>query len=188
LVGLGLASLRGRLAVQDETFLYYGGHFVHRPRNAISLEVVLEDYLGLPVRLDQFQGQWLSLSEEYCTQFPGPSCPKGRNFELGNNLVAGRRVWDVQTKFRLRLGSLTYDEFRQCMPDGAHFRKLCQLTRLYVGPEMDFEVQPVLKREEVPRMRLVGEGSGRCRLGWDTWLNFGAVDRDADDVLFQCPA
>src|SRR5581483_8630178 len=40
LVGLGTGGLRGRLDVNDEAFLYYGGHFAHFPRCAVSLEAM----------------------------------------------------------------------------------------------------------------------------------------------------
>jgi len=187
LVGLGTAGLRGRLAVHDEAFLYYGGHFAHHPRGADSLERLLEDYLNLPVRLQQFQGQWLYLEEEYCTRFPGSDFPEGRNCELGISLVAGRRIWDWQSKFRLRLGPLSFEQFRGFMPDGTQFKVLCQLTRFYVGMEIDFDIQPVLKRAEVPRCRLASHGPQRRRLGWDTWVRYGGVDADAEDVVFSCP-
>jgi type VI secretion system protein ImpH len=187
LVGLGSASLRHRLAVDDEAFLYYGGHFAHHPRSADSLERLLVDYFGLAVRLQQFHGQWLHLGEDDCSQFPGPQCPQGRNFQLGV-LVVGRRVWDLQSKFRLRLGPLTYEQFRGFMPDGDAFRRLCELTRSYVGLEFDYDVQPVLKRAEVPACRLETHGPERRRLGWDTWVRHGEPERDAEDVVFACPA
>jgi type VI secretion system protein ImpH len=188
LVGLGSPSLRHRLAVDDEAFLYYGGHFAHQPRCADSLERLLVDYFGLPVRLEQFHGQWLYLGEDDCTQFPGEEYPAGRNLELGVSLVVGRRVWDVQSKFRLRLGPLTYEQFRGFMPDGDGFGRLCQLTRSYVGSEFDYDVQPVLKRAEVPACRLDSQGPERRRLGWDTWVRYGEQSRDAEDVVFACTA
>ena len=76
--------------------------------------------------------------------------PNGRNNQLGVNLVVGERIWDVQSKFRLRIGPLTWQQFRSLMPNGPALRPLCQMTRLYVGPTLDFDVQPVLKPEEVP--------------------------------------
>ena len=73
------------------------------------------------------------------------------------------------------------------MPDGTQFKVLCQLTRFYVGMEIDFDIQPVLKRAEVPRCRLASHGPQRRRLGWDTWVRYGGVDADAEDVVFSCP-
>ena len=64
LVGLGTAGLRGRLDVDDEAFLYYSGHFAHFPRSASALECLLADYLEMPVRVQQCQGQWLALEPD----------------------------------------------------------------------------------------------------------------------------
>ncbi len=187
LVGLGTGGLRRRLAVDDEAFLFYGGHFAHHPRNADSLERLLADYFGVAVVLEQFRGQWLYLAEADCSQLP-TAAAAGRNHELGANLVVGRRVWDVQSKFRLRLGPLTYEQFRGFLPDGRAFRALCQLTRSYVGLEFDYDVQPVLRRAEVPRCRLTRQGPERRRLGWDTWVRYGDFPRDAEDVVLPAPA
>ena len=49
LVGLGTPGLRGRLEIDDEAFLYYGGHFAHFPRSASALGQILGDYFGTPI-------------------------------------------------------------------------------------------------------------------------------------------
>jgi len=41
-------------------------------------------------------------------------------------------------------------------------------------------VNLVLKREEVPPLRL----DGQYRLGWTTWLGERTVKTDADDLIF----
>ena len=140
LVGLGTGGLRGRLEIKDEAFLYYGGHFAHFPRCAVALEGMLEDYFAIPVRVEQAQGQWLTLEEADCSLLPDADSPEGRNNEVGESLIVGERVWDVQGSFRLRVGPLKYDQFRRYLPDGDGLSALYQMTRAYVGPELDFEI------------------------------------------------
>jgi type VI secretion system protein ImpH len=181
LVGLGTGGLRGRLTVPDAAFLYYAGQFAHQPRNATSLRGLLEDYFGLPTEVRTLQGQWLVLGEEDTARIAGRG---GRNNQPGQTLIVGRRVWDVQSKFRLRVGPLSYQQFRQLMPSGEGLRPLCQLTRMYVGPELDFDVQPVLWAREVPACRL-GRAGERSRLGWNTWVHSRAMRRDVDDAVFS---
>ena len=106
-MGLGTAGLRGRLDVNDEVFLYYSGHYSHFPRSAMALECLLADHLEMPVEVLQCQGQWLNLEPDDQAFMPSLAQPNGRNNQLGVNLVVGERVWDVQSKFRLRLGPLT---------------------------------------------------------------------------------
>ena len=56
-----------------------------------------------------------------------------------------------------------------------------------MGPEFDFELSPVLRREEVPELRLSGADESDetvARLGWSTWLRTEELDRDAADAVF----
>ena len=201
-VGLGEQGLRGRLRiavrqeeglrqtervlarVDDLVLLYYGGFFAHRPRNAAALEAMVADYFQLPARLEQFQGQWLYLQESDQTRL-------GDDGMLGVNTVAGARVWDVQSKARVRLGPLGYHDYEMFLPDrGAVAERkalfvLSHLVRTYVGPELDFDVQLVLRAEEVPLCRLSVDGGLGPRLGWNTWLHSGRMHRDADDAVFE---
>jgi type VI secretion system protein ImpH len=109
---------------------------------------------------------------------------------LGVDAVAGSKVWDVQGRFRLRIGPLTYHEFEDFLPDRGptSLRKtlflLSHLTRMFVGPEFDFDVQLVLRALDVPRCRMTPEGFGP-RLGWNTWLISDAAAKDADDAVFE---
>jgi type VI secretion system protein ImpH len=184
LVGLGTGRLRGLLQVDDEAFLYYAGHFAHFPRSASALEGLLCDYFALPVRVEQFQGQWLSLAPEDRSRLADAARPRGLNSALGVDAVAGERVWDVQGKFRLRVGPLTYAQFRRFMPLSFGLRPLCEMTRTYVGADIDFDVRLVLRRDEVPWCRLGGGGRDGPFLGWNTWVRTGEFGHDADDALF----
>jgi type VI secretion system protein ImpH len=201
IVGLGFPSLRNRLRVADYAeidgeprttvhaqiddlaLLYYGSYFAHEPRNAVSLERLLTDFFGLPVKVQQFQGQWLGLTPENQTQMGLGNCL------LGENVVAGERVWDVQSKFRVQIGPLDAKSFTAFLPDATstHERKafflLSHLVRLYAGPEFDFEVQLLLRAQEVPETRLAEGGIGP-RLGWNTWIRSQDFQHDAQQAVF----
>lgn len=179
LAGLGTEGLRHRTEVPDVTFLFYAGRFAQQVRNAEGLEAVLSEYFAARVTVIQFQGQWLNLGPRDLSLMGAT----GRNNQLGNGMVVGRRVWDIQGRFRLRLGPLGYEEFVRLMPQGDKFRPLSQLTRLYVGAEFDFDIQPVLKKEEVPMCRL-GKAAGG-RLGWNTWIKTKEMAKDADQAVFM---
>jgi type VI secretion system protein ImpH len=204
-VGLGMPPLRNRLRValwqddrdqgqeralariDDLALLHYSGFLAHRPRNALSLEALLKDYFELPARVQQFRGQWLRLEPANRSRFEAD----GNNL-LGVNLVAGERVWDVQSKVRIRLGPLRYGQFLEFLPDRAGvparkaFYLLSHLVRMYVGPELDFDVQLVLAAADVPPLQLAPEGAGPGpRLGWNTWLVSRTPERDADDAAFE---
>jgi len=184
LVGLGTGGLRGRMQVDDETILYYGGHYSRHPRSASPLQSILGDYFGFGAEVRQFQGQWLHLHADDQSAFGAKGQGGGRNLALGESTVAGAKVRDFQGKFRVRIGPLTLDQFNQVLPEGRNFRLLCELVRLYAGPEFDFDVQVVLRADEVPFFSFTDEPARAPRLGWNTWLQSAPPLRDADDAVF----
>ncbi len=204
-VGLEVPSLRNRLRVSrlevsdgqeqecilaridDLSLLHYSGLLAQRPRNAAALQALLQDYFQLPVCIEQFRGQWLVLDPSNQSRMEGAS---GKNV-LGVNLVAGERVWEVQSKFRVRLGPLRYGQFLSFLPDRAPepqrkaFFLLVHLVRLYVGPEFDFDVQLILRKEDVPACQLDGGDALGPRLGWNTWVRSQASTHDAEEAVFD---
>ena len=202
LVGLGTPAFRGRLRVavpatddeglsaervlghvSDLNLLFYGGLFARRTRDATSLAILLNDYFGLAVEVRQFQGQWLNLE-------PAAQTSLGSMGTLGVNAVAGSKIWDVQGRFRLRVGPLSYREFEEFLPDRGDTPKrktlflMSHLTRLFVGPELDFDVQLVLRAGDVPHCQMADQGFG-SRLGWNTWLITKKPPADVDDPVFE---
>ncbi|HND52858.1 MAG TPA: type VI secretion system baseplate subunit TssG, partial [Pirellulaceae bacterium] len=157
LVGMGTHGLRDRLELHDDVFLYYAAHFAHHPRNATTLASLLNDSLGLPASVTQFCGQWLQLDEASQSSMPSDREPDGLNMCLGVDVVVGEQVWSVENKFRVRLGPVGYAEFCEFTPLGSRLKPLAQLIRTYVGPEFDFDVQLVLRRDAVPPCRAGGD-------------------------------
>lgn len=182
LVGLGGAGLQGRLrrdghGVDDQTLAYYGGLLAQRPHSCAALAALLNDYLGVAVTVEQFRGRWLCLAREHRSWLG----PEARNNVLGETLVLGDRVWDRQSGFRVRLGPLSRDEFDAYLPDAEASFAARGLIRFFAGPALDFDLQPVLKRSQVPPLEL---GAGSARLGWSTWISNRDFDWDADDAVF----
>lgn len=187
LSGYGTPGLRGRLSVPDTAFLYYAGHFAHFPRSAAALAGLLSDYFGIPVTVEQAVGQWLTLADADGSRMPDADNPDGRNNELGISLIVGERVWDVQSKFSVRLGPLHYDDFRMFMPDGDGLRGLVELVRSYVGSEFDFDVVPLLLPTDAPPCELV-DGPDAPRLGWNAWMHDGDYVSVIADAVFPASA
>jgi type VI secretion system protein ImpH len=183
LLGLGTGGLRARLSFDDEALLYYVGHFAHYPRSAVALERILADCFAMPVGVAQFIGVWLYLSDADQSSLPCPLWPRGLNTELGRSVVVGQRVWDVEGKFRIRLGPVGYAAFQRLMPSGDVLRPLSEMVRTYAGPQFVFDVQVVLHAAEVPHCRLGGDGAA-SRLGWNTWIAAQPFTRDATDAVF----
>jgi type VI secretion system protein ImpH len=189
IAGFGTGHLRGRLSVQDEVAVYYAGLFSQQPRAAISLERLLADACGLPVKVQQFAGRWIAIpaEEQTCLR---PNGGKGSGKapaynRLGVDAVAGARMWDVQGQFRIILGPLTRRQFMDHLPGRPGLKRLVELARLYAGPELGFDVQLVLHREEVPPAQLEGRDGSGPRLGYDSWLASLPMLHDPDDAIIS---
>jgi type VI secretion system protein ImpH len=176
-IGIGVESLMRRDAVADVAKLHYAGRLLCQTKNAEGLVAVLSDYFRVPVELEQFVGQWVKVPEESLCRL-GESPDTGT---LGSTAIVGSRVWDVQQKFRLRFGPLTYADYERMLPGGASLKRLVAWVRSYVGDEFDWDVQLVLKKANVPALKL-GQGG---RLGWSTWLHAAPPKRDAADLVLR---
>jgi type VI secretion system protein ImpH len=71
------------------------------------------------------------------------------------------------------------------LPESRAVRELRDLVRFCVGPVMQFDVQLVLKAEEVPWSRLGDESPAGPRLGWCAWLKTGEFEHDASDAVLE---
>jgi type VI secretion system protein ImpH len=176
IVGMGTGSLRGRLSFNDQALVYYGGLVAQRPHSASAIMAILSDYFGVPARVTQFAGQWLSLDDNVTRL----GCAYS---DLGLNTIAGTRVWDSQSKFRVRIGPVGLKEFRYFVPDGSAFRPAIDLLRFLVGLEFDFDLQLVLKAESVPACHLGGSAAEGPRVGWTSWLKTRESTQDDEQVV-----
>jgi type VI secretion system protein ImpH len=100
---------------------------------------------------------------------------------VGRGAVLGRRVWDRQHKFRVLLGPLSLARYEGFLPGGAALAKLVAWVRNYFGFELKWDVRLLLKRDEVPAVRLGRYG----RLGWTTWLGAYPKPGDAGDLTLD---
>ena len=179
LIGLGTEGLRDRQSVSDEALLLYAGLIAQRPHSASALTSILHGYFGVPVEILQLVGQWLELEA-------GDQSRLGaRNSRLGTDFVIGGQVWNNQSRFRVRLGPLRFRQFLLFLPSGSAFRPLNDLLRFLVGLEYDFDVQPVLKKEEIPECHLRSGVSPQPMLGWTTWLKSGPSTQDATQLVLE---
>lgn len=177
LIGMGTPGLRGRMVIPDQALLFYAGLIAQRPHSAVAVESILRDYFGVPVTMQQFCGRWLALDPENLSRIGAA------NSTLGGDMVCGARVFNAQSKFRLKLGPLTLSQFESFLPNGPFYAAAGEWTRLLAGMEFDFDVQLVLRKEEVPACQL---GAGALpRLGWTSWLKTEDLKEDSSEVVLS---
>ena len=176
-IGLGMPSLKERDAVPDMAKLYYSGRLAASQKNPEGLSAILADYFGVPCQIASFVGHWITIPEsETCRLGASPA-----SGTLGVNAIVGSRVYQYQTKFRVLLGPMRLAEMRRLLPTEASWPKLKAWVANYIGRELVWDAQYILKAEEVPQTQL---GSG-AMLGWTTWISTRQATKDADDVILD---
>lgn len=182
LFGFGTPGLRGRTTIPDRVLPFYSGLLAQRPHSQAALEGILEDFFGgIRARVVPFIGQWLALDAGSLTRVGR----LGANSRLGVDTVLGSRVWNTQSRFRVRLGPMSWDRFREFLPCGPSSESLLEMTRLVVGQEYDFEFQLVLQAQDVPSIRLGATGADAPRLGWSTWVGVERRSSDAEESVLD---
>jgi type VI secretion system protein ImpH len=181
LIGLRTGGLQGRQAIPDQALLFYTGLLSLHPRSAVALEQILEDYFEVPAHIEQFVGAWYPLEpDNQCCFDAGDSYSE----QLGFGAVVGDEIWDHQSRARIRLGPLSTEQYLDFLPNGRAYEPLRSLTRFFSGGDLEFEVQLVLKRDEVPGCELGAESAGGPQLGWFTWMkSVPAFDRHPGDTI-----
>jgi type VI secretion system protein ImpH len=180
LVGLGSPALRDRLPVSDDALLFYTGLLSVPTRPAIGLEQMLTDFFGVPVSVEQFVGAWYPLELETQSELGDE---QSASSQLGLGAVAGDEIWDQQSRARVRVGPLSRRQYDDFLPGGSAYEPLRALARLYTNDLIDFEIQLVLNRDDVPPCRL-GDDTP-LPLSWCTWLATKPLGRDPDDSVFM---
>ena len=106
------------------------------PMPAVALTGILESYFEVPFRMEQFLPAWFDMLEEDQTSLGV------RNCTLGGEAVLGESIELCQSRFRLEIGPLSWDEYRTFFADGASFRALVDF--------LEGEVLPAARSDDAP--------------------------------------
>ena len=180
-VGVAPPPLRQRDTVPDLARLFHAGTLVRQVRNADGLASILRQFFRVPAAIEEFVGHWLRLGPRERTVLRRDGAAA-----LGGAAVLGARVWDHQGKFRIHLGPLTLEQYEAFLPassaagsqGGVLLEKLVDWVRFYLSFELDWDVRLILRRDQVPALRLGRRG----QLGWTTWLGTRRASADAGDL------
>ncbi len=180
LFGLGMESLQKRDSVQDHAKLFFAGRLSSPPRNAEGLESILKAYFEINTELETFVGRWMDLPEDSICQL-GDSPRTG---SLGSTTILGSHFYECQLNFRIKMGPMSLKDYERMLPCGSAFPRLRYWVLNYSGEHFFWDVELVLKADEVPQTCLGKAG----RLGWTTWLKSRPFTHDANDLVLNPPA
>ena len=179
LFGIGMEALQYRDAVPDAAKLFFAGRLASQTRNTEGLEAILREYFHIPAQFEPCTGRWLTLP-------PDSVCRLGESPEsgsLGVNTIVGTRFWDCQLSFRMKFGPMGLADYERMLPKGDSFERVKYWVLNYCGEHFFWDVQLVLRAEEVPGTQL-GQST---RLGWTSWMSTKPFTRDADELILNPP-
>jgi type VI secretion system protein ImpH len=133
---------------------------------------MLHGSFGLPVTIEPFVGEWLSLS-------PHDRWHLGHPRALGQGTVLGARTWQRQSKFRVVFGPLDEKSHQSLLPGGSRLPRVKALINHYAGPALAWDLRLRLAPQISKPWRLGQE----TRLGWTAWL--GSSGRRRQDMVFD---
>ncbi len=157
---------------------HFAGMLQQRPCSGVVLERMLADFFGVAITLEEAVGHWDVLQ-------PSEQSSLGVNAELGENILLGERSWRPDLRARLRIGPLGGAAFARFLPSGDASAQLAAILRRFAEPTVGFEVQLVLRAQDVRPLLLGGPASGGAgRLGRDSFLAGGHPARDRADMRY----
>lgn len=168
----------GAHALAPATFLYYAGLLARRPVSASAFATLVGDLFHIKAELQQFAGHWIAIPEAEQSRLGSASAV------LGDSACAGARVWDAQSRCRLRLGPMSAAKYDAFLPGRPGHQALGELVQHCFGHTLAMDLQLQLDRHEVPRARLASTDTPAAagRLGQTLWLAGSALPHDPDDA------
>jgi len=181
LIGLGNAGAREALGLSPEELLGYVGLLAPHQRSAAALEQMLGDYFRVPVVVEQFVGAWYDMAGLAQTRLDHEEVDDASL--LGVGALVGDEVWDPTARARIVVGPIALDRYADFLPTGEAYRAMRAMTRFFSNDEIEFELQLILDKNDVPPVRLGAEDA--TPLGWSTWLRSEPFLKDASDTVLS---
>lgn len=180
MIGLGTAGVIDRQRVRDESLLFYSGLLTQKIRSSTGLKQILADYFNLPVKIQEFVGQWQDLIPDIRTRIASKLEPKGQNATLAQSAMLGGRGWIGQGKIKILIGPLNKEQFYRFAPGTTALAAMHDMVQMYLGLEHDYEFVIEVKRADLPNKITLTKTSPLI-LGWNTWLSTSDKNKFIDN-------
>lgn len=187
-VGLGVPSAHGALPFDPRALVHHAALLARRPTTAQGLADSLAVWFGVPFEVVPFEEWSTDLEPEQRMRLGD------HTMRLGDSTVLGDCVRMRQAKFRLRAGPLPWSQMvgflpgDDVTPDGKELAELTVWVRQAVGREFEYDLNLVLKEEDVPVLAFRSDEPQRARLGMSTWLGTRSAGEDATDTVVAVSA
>ncbi|MEO1279586.1 MAG: type VI secretion system baseplate subunit TssG, partial [Planctomycetota bacterium] len=145
-------------AVSGKTRAHFAGLLSRGTASAKTVQVILEEDLGLPVAVQPFAGGWLTTDATARSRL-GTS-------QLGASGVLGERVWDPAGSLRLRVGPVGRSELEELLPGRTLHNRINSWMASLGLSHLAWDMQIILSADAFQFARL-GQS---CTIGRGCWL------------------
>ena len=177
LLGIAERSQQQRDGICDHTKFHFAAHLGCQTKHADGLIAVLRSYFQVPIAMEEFVGEWLTIPEDGLCYLNADQ----QTGQLGVSATIGLHSWQCMHKFRLIAGPLDLQQFESFLPNGKKITAFSDLVKNYIGFEFKWDLNLILKKNEVPAIRLGKYGW----LGWNSWLSARSRNDDAKDMFID---
>ncbi|MER8677559.1 MULTISPECIES: type VI secretion system baseplate subunit TssG [unclassified Mesorhizobium] len=138
------------------------------------LTLFLAEAFKVPVVLKEFVGAWMTIPKALQSRLAGSYAT------LGRSATIGPRSFSRQSRIELRIGALSYIDYKAFLPGGERLKLLKQAVRDLIGETIDVDLRIVLAAKAVPPAKL-----GTVQLARTTWLARNPARGDAEDMRLR---
>ncbi|VXB39421.1 Type VI secretion system protein ImpH [Burkholderia sp. 8Y] len=174
----GHAIRRDRIPfLPEHARLSAASHLVSEARNLDGLRASLAAYFRVPLRIEEYQLQWMTIPEQNRSIMG----EQRMSSYLSAGAMLGERTPDCQYRFRIVLGPLQIEDYQRFTPRGSDLLRLVEWVRAFVSEEYDWELELQIKPESAPPSVL----GGPQQLGWSSWLGQSPADVPITGMRFE---
>lgn len=149
--GSTLESVSGQT---KELAKHFAGIFATPNRSKSALKGMLESLAGCDVRLHEFQGQWLHLSEEDQTRLVSRSMPEGQFSQLSRGASVGARAWNINAGVTIELFPKTTEQVKRLLPNTPCIGTIKSLTNDFLGKHKRVKWKLTTRHKYLPQVCL----------------------------------
>ncbi len=169
LIGLGTEKLTNRQYTNDESLVFYSGLLSQQLRTASGLGQILRHHFDIPVKIEEFVGQWQELIDDVRSKLPSLQIPSGQNNQLGKTTILGKRGWFAQGKIRIILGPLSKKQAQKFAPDTKALYAMNEIVKFYLGMEHEYDfIVRIIRSDSLDKAQL--DPKKPPIMGWNTWI------------------
>ena len=139
----------------DQRLLQYAYMFWTMPHSALGLRLIISNYFGVNVTIEQFSGAFTKIYDVTKLAL--------QNSILGENALLGESYFDHSNAIKIVLGPLDNSQFDDFLPGNKWDVILRQLIESYLDKNIDYSIELIPKFQQSSKL-------GYCTLNYNTWI------------------